>query len=156
MLTLTKKTEYALMALCHLARNPSVVSAREMAEAHGMPLPLLMNILKQLGQAGVVRSARGAAGGYSLAAAPDRFSLADLIEAVEGPVRFVRCADGIPDSCDLACSCTVRLPLTRVHEKLKGLLTQITLAQLADGTTASDPITLETPRMREHETNLPR
>jgi DNA-binding transcriptional ArsR family regulator len=66
MLALTKKTDYALIALSHLAKRPeTVVSAREIAEACGVPQPILTNILKTLASAGIMVSTRGAAADFS-------------------------------------------------------------------------------------------
>lgn len=134
MLTLTKKSEYALVALCHLARSPrdSVVSAREISECHHVPLPLLMNVLKSLNQAGLISSTRGARGGYQLAADPSGITLRDLVESVEGPVKFVACA-GAPESepCERASACSIRRPLHRVHESFRQFLGTVSVAELA-------------------------
>lgn len=135
MLSLTKKSGYALIAACHLARaDRPVVSAREIAESHGVPLPLLMNVLKKLSQAGHVRSIRGARGGYSLAVPAAQLSLAAVIEAVEGPVRLVACAPGPPGprrGCRRSSRCSVRLPVHKVHERLLKFLVGVTVADLA-------------------------
>ena len=94
MLTLTRKTDYALISLTHLAQNPGVcTSAREIAELYHMPLPLLMNVLKLLTGRGFVKSVRGPRGGYTLAQSAESISLSDTIRAVEGPIKLVRCAD---------------------------------------------------------------
>lgn len=137
MLTLTRRTEYALMALTYMSRlsQDEVASAREIAESHGIPTPLLMNILKDLNQCSLVRSLRGARGGYALACSLSEISLADLIEKLEGPLRLVRCADDSAesaDNCDLECRCSVRSPLMKVHARIKSLLQQVTLAELAE------------------------
>jgi Rrf2 family protein len=132
MLTLTRKTEYALIAACHLAHaGPKrVVSARDIAEAHGVPLPLLMNVLKRLNRTGHVNSVRGARGGYVLATPPEELTLDGLIEAVEGPVHLVRCAN--PDrsarKCTLTGPCPISGSVRKVHEKLRVFLKQITIA----------------------------
>lgn len=126
MLTLTRKTEYALIAVCHLAdAGPQkVVSARDIAEAHGVPLPLLMNVLKKLNRAGHVTSVRGARGGYVLVTAPSEFSLDALIAAVEGPVHLVRCAN--PDrsarKCTLAVPCPISASVRKIHHRLREFL----------------------------------
>ena len=135
MLALTKKSEYALVAVCHMARvGQRVVSAREIAEQHEVPLPLLMNVLKKLNRGRVVRSVRGARGGYSLAVPPARLNLATVIEAVEGPVRLVNCVPG-PEGTRRGCSrtdiCSIRWPVRKVHERLLEFLTGITVADLA-------------------------
>lgn len=143
MLTLTRKTEYAMIAVCHLAREgDKTVSARDIAEAHGMPLPLLMNVLKKLNRTGHVSSVRGARGGYTLAVSPDEFTLEDLVAAVEGPVHLVRCTN--PDHsgrrCTLPHGCPIQGAVRKVHDKLRDFLADVTMADLAfDG---------ESPRQR--------
>lgn len=134
MLTLTKKTEYAVIATCHLAHvDDGVVSARDIAECYGIRLPLLMNVLKSLNQRGILRSERGARGGYALVANPRKIALSQLIEAVEGAVRLVRCAVPHPadQPCDLGVNCPVRGPLIKVHHLFGGFLNEVTVADLA-------------------------
>ncbi|NQU76949.1 MAG: Rrf2 family transcriptional regulator, partial [Planctomycetes bacterium] len=75
MLSLTRKTDYALLALTHLAAEPAaVISAREMAEQYCLSQPLLMNVLKQLSASGLVSSVRGARGGYTLAKSAEQIT----------------------------------------------------------------------------------
>lgn len=135
MLSLTRKTEYALIAACHLARaeNGAVISARDIHESHGVPLPLLMNILKKLNQAGLVRSQRGVRGGYSLALPPEKIDLAEFIEAVEGPVQLVRCTalSRKNPRCAVTGRCPIQRSIHKVHHRLRDFLTEITLAELA-------------------------
>lgn len=84
MLCLSKKIDYALLALAYLAeRGTAVASAREIAEANDLPLPLLMKILKRLHRHGVVAGTRGVKGGYRLVRDTDTLSLHDLIVMVE-------------------------------------------------------------------------
>ncbi len=133
MLTLTRKTEYGLIAMCHLARiGRKVVSARDIAEEHGVPLALLMNVMKKLNRAGLINSVRGARGGYVLNTAPNEVSLARLIESVEGPVNLVRCTSTREDRrCGLTQSCTIRRSVVKVHLKLRQFLDEVTIADLA-------------------------
>ena len=84
MISLSKKVDYALISLAHLVSNPDrVASAREIGQLHGLPVPLVMNILKRLHQQGVLSSTRGVKGGYQIAIDLDELSLAQLIEIVE-------------------------------------------------------------------------
>ena len=84
MLRLSRKADYALISLGYLAEHRGhVVSAREIAERCQLPLPLLMNILKVLHQCGILRSVRGASGGYQLAGDLEKLSLYDLSHLVE-------------------------------------------------------------------------
>jgi Rrf2 family protein len=90
MLRLSKKADYALISLAYLAEHPrQIVSAREIAETCQLPVPLLMNILKVLHQRGIVRSVRGASGGYQIAMDLSALSLLELSRLVEAaPHRF--------------------------------------------------------------------
>ncbi len=146
MLTLTRKTDYALIALAHLAQDPArSSSAREIASRYGVPLPLLMNLLKTLTQRGLARSSRGPRGGYALGLSADRISLHDVVQAIEGPVQLVQCVDHHASeeeggaACELMCSCPVRSPIHKIHERLVEFLSGVTLADLLDGGAASCP-----------------
>lgn len=152
MLTLTRKSDYALLALADLARRePSQVSAREISERARVPLPMLTNILNQLRQAGLVAASRGVQGGYRLARQAENISLVDIIEAIEGPFRFTLCcgsrdsveapgevrpdaggaALGLVADCSLEPTCSVKAPVRRVYQSLLGFLGQVSLAQIA-------------------------
>jgi Rrf2 family protein len=145
MLALTRKTDYALIALSHMAQDAEgCSSAREMATRYQMPLPLLMNILKQLTRRGLAKSVRGPRGGYTLAAAPADITLHDIIRAVEGPTQLVQCIDmkavkehedsvgpGEKTRCELVACCPVRSPIQRIHDRLVQFLESVTLADVA-------------------------
>ena len=139
MLLLTRKTDYALLALASLARQtPTSASARSLAERLKLPLPVLRNILKQLTSRGVLKSTRGTQGGYQLARSPDQITLAQLLETIEGPVRLARCCS-VPegkdeDKCRLEESCLIRGNMRRVHAGLMQYLDAVTLTQLAEET----------------------
>lgn len=143
MLTLTRKTDYALIALSHLAANQDrIVSAREIAERYRVPLALLMNLLKLCAAAGLVESVRGARGGYKLGRPPEKIPLVDLVEAIEGPLKLSQChglsepqghiqpADKEP-TCQVGACCPVRVAINSVHMRLQGLLTEMTVADVA-------------------------
>ena len=160
MLALTRKTDYALIALAHLAKQPGgVVSAREIADIYKLPLPILTNILKTLSQAGIVISERGSMGGYGLAKPAGAITLHELISAIEGPFQFVRCVlserETGQSSCDLEPSCPIRLPAQRIRKRLKSFLENVTLAELMDdeGTAGEanrvEPTRLPTPAVKE-------
>jgi Rrf2 family protein len=87
---ITAKADYAVRAAVELAAAGEMVTAEHVAEAQGIPLNFLENILRDLRRAGLVESRRGQAGGYVLARAPDAITLADVIRAVEGPLANVR------------------------------------------------------------------
>lgn len=147
MLTLSKRTDYALIALAYLAERPDrVASAREIAEAYGLPLSLLMNLLKALNQQGWLKSIRGTKGGYRIGVDPHRLSLHDLIEALEGPVRTTECVgrsegetaadagDGCegtePCQCRVQANCPIQAPLRALHHRLVRFLKEVKLSDL--------------------------
>lgn len=139
MLALTKKVGYGLIALTHLARQEpeALSSAREIAEQFGVPTSLLMNILKDLGSAGLVASVRGARGGYRLAREPHEITLADLITVLEGPIRLAECitgdsGDGAESPCSLMQRCPILDPVHRVHRRVHDFMRQLTLAEIAE------------------------
>jgi Rrf2 family protein len=136
MLSFTRKTDYALVAMAELARRaPDRVSAREIAQTIQVPLPVLTNVLHRLHQRGLVASARGVFGGYQLARGPDLISLAHLIDAMEGPFRLTTCCstEGDDDQClcELESDCRVREPVRRVNHGLREFFSRVTLGHLA-------------------------
>lgn len=137
MLALTKKTDYALIALSLLARQADgVVSAREIARESGLPLPILTNVLKTLAGSSIVVSARGAAGGYALARPMNDISLYDLVTTIEGPFHLVQCASPEPSMdkgcCEHESSCPIRRPVYRIHDRLEEFLKSVSLAEIAE------------------------
>lgn len=135
MFALTKKTDYAIIALADMARRPGqVVNAREIARRFNMPQALLIKVLKVLVQGELIRSMRGVKGGYTLALPADRITLQSIIQTIEGPIRFVQCAtddEHAEGACDLVMSCPVSRPIRKVHDRLKEFLNQVTLADIA-------------------------
>lgn len=149
MLTLTKKTHYALIALSLLAkRSGGVISARQIAETSGLPLPILTNVLKTLANAGIVSSTRGATGGYEPAKPMEAISLHELITTIEGPFHFVQCATSETQiekgSCEHESSCPIRRPAYRIHDRLKAFLKSVSLSEIISDTpdgVADQPVT---------------
>lgn len=136
MLSLTRKTDYALLALATLARRGQVtVNASELAQATGISARLLANVLNQLKHAGIVQTTRGTKGGYTLAKEADQITLTELVEAVEGPVRFALCCPVDDPShkpgCQIEESCIIREPVRKLHANLRSFLGQVTLSDLA-------------------------
>lgn len=134
MLALTKKTDYALIALGYLWEHPTdVVSSREISEHYGMPGYLMMNIMKSLHHADFIKSVRGTKGGYKLTAELSKMNLLDLITALDGPVKLTECVciDEIKDGeeCKIG-KCPIREAMRRLHEQFLAFLQSISLSQL--------------------------
>jgi len=140
MLSLTRKTDYALVALALLGRRRAAdegpVSARLVAEEFGLPQPLLMNILKELAQAKIVTSTRGATGGYTLANEPDQITVLEVVTAIEGPVRLAQCCDGLPiagQGCAVdATHCPAKGAVRKLHQQIIRFFEEMTLQDLLD------------------------
>jgi Rrf2 family protein len=132
MLKLTKKADYGLIALRHLASMPgATASAKEMAEAYHLPVPLLAKVLQQLTRAGILRSVAGTNGGYKLARDAKRISALEVVRAIDGPVILTHCFTE-HGTCEQSETCTVREPLRRVHEAILELLNKFTITDLAE------------------------
>jgi Rrf2 family protein len=148
MLRLSKKADYALMAMKHLAlRNDRAAgnssSAREIAEQYDIPIELLAKVLQRLVRRGLLASQQGTRGGYQLARQPQQISVADVIQAIDGPVTVTACSseDGVTSTCEQFAKCNVRDPLWRVRERILSALGECTIAELAtDVQTTITPI----------------
>lgn len=156
MFALTRKTDYAIIALSFLARRPGrLCNAREIAERFHLPHALLVKVLKTLNQGELVRSIRGAKGGYTLAIPADRITLASIISTIEGPIRFVQCATQPEPGerpCELANVCPVTRSIRKIHDKLTQFMDQVTLAEIAgDAEVADAPVCLS---VEGHEMKL--
>ena len=132
MLKLTKKADYGLIALKHLAVNSGEVSssAKAIAECYGIPLPLLAKILQKLTKLGMLQSLPGTNGGYKLARSASQITALEVIRAIDGPIILTSCFTP-HGGCDLSEKCTVREPLRKVHEGILQLLNTITISDMS-------------------------
>ena len=136
MLQLTKRTEYGLIALTHLAARASggVVSVREICEAYPVPRRLVAEVLKDLCHARLVDSHRGATGGYSLARTAEAISVGDVVAALEGHPALTSCASlglHVGSACEVEHVCPIRTPIETLRLELWRLLNRTTLRDLA-------------------------
>ncbi len=133
MLKLSKRVEYALLAMQDMALRPSdIVSAKDIAEKYSISQALVAKVLQQLVRDGVVRSYAGVNGGYALAAEPADISIERVIKAIEGQANgLVDCQDSADHDCSAHGSCTIREPLTVLHERIKATFRSMTVAELA-------------------------
>jgi Rrf2 family protein len=131
-LRLSKKADYGLIALSYMAApgQRAIVSTREMAEQHDIPVELLAKVLQRLARRGVLTSVQGINGGYRLARDPQAISVADVVEAIDGPLTLTACSD-TTDSCDQFAKCNIRDPLHRIRERIAAALATCSVAELA-------------------------
>ena len=132
MLRLSKKTDYALIALKDLASSPSATScsAREIAARYDIPVELMAKVLQKLARRGLLESHQGTRGGYKLSRPADRISVADVIQAIDGPVTVTACSPQV-DTCEQYSKCNVRDPLWRVKDRIVDTLHAFTISELA-------------------------
>jgi len=132
MLRLSKKSDYALMAMKHLALRGDQGSsnAREIAGQYDIPIELLAKVLQRLVRHGLLASHQGTRGGYQLARVPALISVADVIQAIDGPVTVTACSTD-EGMCEQYAKCNVRDPLWRVRQRILAALGECTIAELA-------------------------
>lgn len=132
MLRLSKKADYALMAMKHLAMRPDAASAsaREIAEQYDIPIELLAKVLQRLARRGLLTSHQGTRGGYRLARAADAISVADVIQAIDGPLTVTACSTEA-ENCDQYGKCSVRDPLWRIKDRILAALATCSLREVA-------------------------
>ncbi|HTS47269.1 MAG TPA: Rrf2 family transcriptional regulator [Bryobacteraceae bacterium] len=131
MLKLTKKADYGLIALKHLAVNgPESSSAKEIADTYGIPMALLSKILQKLVKEGFLASEHGTNGGYKLAREAREITALEVIRAIDGPIFLTACFTEHGYCCHTD-KCIVRDPLQKVHEGILRLLASISIGDMA-------------------------
>lgn len=137
MLKLTKKADYALIALRHIAVSPrGTSSAKEIAESYNIPAALLAKVLQTLTRNALLQSVAGTNGGYKLTRGAASITALDVIRVIDGPVVLASCFTS-QEPCGQSNKCTVREPLRRVHEAILDLLGKMTIKELASDAKSS-------------------
>jgi Rrf2 family protein len=145
MIKLNRTTEYGLMALRHISRkhaaNPAqVTSAREIADSYGLPFEITAKTLQRLKETGLIQSAHGAKGGYTLQRTLDQISLAEFLELMEGPQSVVSCTSSLSSSssdtasveCGYGSRCEIKQFMSNLNDRVFKFLSEIRLAELGD------------------------
>jgi Rrf2 family protein len=137
MLKISRLTDYGLLATVYLARKQGdVVAAREIAGFYHLPLPMITKVLKALSHSEVVRSHRGAGGGYSFDGDADAVTLGQLLEVLEGPWDLVEC-ETVDDvghaTCAIRTACPSRRFMFGINRAIKDSFDRVTLSDLMRG-----------------------
>lgn len=142
MLKLSKLTDYATVVLSYMAKNNATThAALEIAEATGIAQPTVSKVLKTLAKAGVLNSVRGAKGGYILARAPEKITVATVISALEGPIALTECSHS-HKSCEQASGCHIQGNWHLINQKIANALESVTLADLILPVTSPREVTI--------------
>lgn len=129
MFNVTRKVEYALMGVAHIAASPpgTVVTVREIAEHYNIPGKLLAKIFHELKSAQLLKSHQGKNGGYSLAQLPSQVTLAQVVDVIEGRSNVVVCFDSEGYRCPQYDNCNIVNPMEQLNSRLRGFLESVSL-----------------------------
>ncbi|MGE8142382.1 SUF system Fe-S cluster assembly regulator [Novosphingobium sp. NPDC080210] len=132
---LSSMADYAVVTMTAAARHcgGARVSAAQLADETGLPAPTVQKLVSRLTAAGLLRSSRGAGGGLKLARPAAAITLADIVEAVEGPIALTTCIDQERESCSLDACCSVKPHWPVVNAAMRGALAGVSLTQLSGG-----------------------
>jgi FeS assembly SUF system regulator len=133
MLRLSKKADYALIAMKHLAQQAPAAtstSAREIAEQYDIPIELMAKVLQRLVRTGLLVSTQGTRGGYALGRVSSTISIAEVIQAIDGPFTVTACSTDKHD-CEQFDKCSIRDPLWQIRERIVDALGTVSLAEMA-------------------------
>jgi len=133
MLKLTKKADYALMAMKHLADHAGngSASAKDVADSFGIPPEALAKILQRLAKAGLLHSQHGTNGGYRLARPAHTISAFEVIQAIDGPLFITSCVT-VRGECGQSERCNIREPLRKVNESIEAVLRRIKISHMRE------------------------
>ncbi|MFP6870649.1 MAG: Rrf2 family transcriptional regulator [Nitrospinota bacterium] len=134
MITFSKRTDYGLIALSHLAAQEEgeATNAKAIAAAYGIPPELLAKTLQILAKKGIVESRNGPKGGYVLSRRPETISVFDVIQAIEGHVAMANCQVGDASDCDQFAYCPLLRPMERIQHRVVDVLKEMTLLDMSD------------------------
>lgn len=132
MLRLSKRADYALIAMKHLAQRQDAASAsaREIAAAYDIPIELMAKVLQKLVRTGLLKSLQGTRGGYVLGKPSKSITVGDIIQAIDGPFSVTACS-AERNTCEQFGKCSIRDPLWRIKERIVAALGTVSLAEMA-------------------------
>src|SRR3954466_1945581 len=140
MLRLSKKADYALMAMKHLAvkSDSASISAREIAEQFDIPIELMAKVLQRLVRRGLLTSHQGTRGGYQLSKPTTAISVADVLPAIDGPPTVTACPTD-DEQCGQFAKCNIRDPLWRIKDRIIMALATVSIAEIAADAPIDEP-----------------
>lgn len=144
MLQMSKRSDYALLALSHLAVAAStqpdrLLNTKEIADQYEIPVELLAKILQILARNGLVASHPGPTGGYRLIKKASEITVAQVVTLVDGQVSILHCTSGPESDCKQFDHCTIRNPLVEIESRVRSLLDQISIDEISGLLTVSEP-----------------
>jgi len=134
MIRLSRLTDYAVALLSHMGKEgeEGLWAASDLAEKSELPMPTVAKVLKNLAKSGLITAHRGAAGGYRLARRTTEISVADIIEAMDGPIAITDCSDGSAhDDCKIKGVCPLSAGWNKVNAAIRKALEDVSLAEMS-------------------------
>ena len=130
MLKITRKVEYALIALRHmqLKKSEELSSTKEIATRYGVPQQLLAKTLQHMARDGILEAVQGSAGGYRVATNLDKISMKDFFEKLEGPLGMMDCY--FDSECIQIGACNIRVPIQRINDNMRNLFSQMSVQEV--------------------------
>ena len=132
MLKITRKVEYALIAVGHLQQKDAgqLATTKEIAEQFGIPQELLAKTLQKLAREQIIQAVKGPAGGYRIRKDSNSINMTRFIEILEGPVGLMDCY--FDTNCIQLNTCNIRTPINRINDSIRSMLDQMTLADITN------------------------
>ncbi len=140
MIRLTNLADYAVVVMAAAAREPEVkLSAARVAELTGIPAPTVAKLMGTLARGGLLTASRGVSGGFTLSRTPSTISVAEVVEAVDGPIALTSCAGNDVTDCALEGHCAIRGHWPPINKAVRGALAAVSLADLVRPAAAVAP-----------------
>jgi len=130
MLKITRKAEYALIALRHLngLKDGELATVKDISTQYGIPQELLAKALQQLARAKVIEATKGPSGGYKLVRDPHEINMTNFFEILEGPMGIMDCY--FDSGCNQLSACNIRTPINRINDSIRTIFNKLTLADI--------------------------
>src|SRR5690606_24427205 len=128
---LTNLADYAVVLMCEMSHTDDRLSAQDLSAATSIPAPTVAKILNALGRAELLKSHRGLKGGFALARGADEITVADIIEAIDGPISLTHCADTGTSDCCFDDICQMRPRWQVINSAVKSALADVKLSAIA-------------------------
>jgi FeS assembly SUF system regulator len=137
MIKLTNLADYAVILMVDIARLGRKISAQELSGNSGLPLPTVSKILNALGRANLLESHRGLRGGFCLARQSKDISMANIIEALDGPIALTHCIEGIDEACKVSSKCYMKPHWSLINDTVRNALESVKLSDVCTEDTVS-------------------
>ncbi len=134
MFQLSKKVEYALIAMRHMAVSGSgtIVTTKEIADRYNLPYDLLAKVMQTLARKGFISSYQGVRGGYIFRHDPRTVKVSDIINAIEGKpnLSIIQCESETPNNCIIHSTCTIKTPLVKLQSSINTVLKDMSIMEM--------------------------